>query len=138
MTKDGRLVAIHDATVDRTTDGSGEVNDMMLAEVQALDAGYNFEDLDGDVSFRGKGVTIPTVEEIFSVFKDTDMLFNVEIKDTNDPGLYRDMVEVLWGLIMDDGLRDRVITVSFEQDIVDMMRDVSEGEALVAGGRGEI
>src|SRR5699024_1693318 len=39
MTKDGELVAIHDPTVDRTTDGEGVVNDMTLSEIQALDAG---------------------------------------------------------------------------------------------------
>ena len=39
MTRDGHVVAIHDATVDRTTDGSGLGREMTLAEVRSLDAG---------------------------------------------------------------------------------------------------
>lgn len=41
-TADGEVVGLHDATVDRTTDGSGRVYDMTLDEVQAFDAAYNF------------------------------------------------------------------------------------------------
>ena len=44
MTRDGQLVVIHDATVDRTTDGSGEVSSFTLAELQALDARSIFPD----------------------------------------------------------------------------------------------
>lgn len=44
MTKDEQLVVIHDATVDRTTDGSGEVASFSLAEIQALDARSAFPD----------------------------------------------------------------------------------------------
>ena len=39
VTRDGELVIIHDATVDRTTNGTGKVCDKLLAELQALDAG---------------------------------------------------------------------------------------------------
>lgn len=41
ISKDGELVLMHDATVDRTTDGSGAVNEMTLEELKALDAGIN-------------------------------------------------------------------------------------------------
>ena len=138
MTVDGHLVSIHDVTVDRTTDGKGNINDMTLEEVQALDAGYMIEDLDGRFSYRGKGVTIPTVDEIFSTFEETDVLYNVEIKDTNNPELYEKMAEKLWDLIQTYDLEDQIITVSFDQNIIDTMLDVSGGEALVGGGRGEI
>src|SRR5699024_5241433 len=42
LTKDGHLVVIHDNTVDRTTNGTGKINEMTLEEVQDLDAGYQF------------------------------------------------------------------------------------------------
>lgn len=64
LTADGHVVVIHDETVDRTTDGSGRVGDMTLAEIQQLDAGYRFENLDGEPSFRGRGVRVPTIEEV--------------------------------------------------------------------------
>jgi glycerophosphoryl diester phosphodiesterase len=64
LTKDGHVVVIHDDTVDRTTDGSGPVSRLTLAEIRALDAGYRFVDLSGACSFRGRGVVVPTLEEV--------------------------------------------------------------------------
>lgn len=64
LTKDGHVVLMHDATVDRTTDGSGPVSGHTLAEIRALDAGYRFVDLSGSSSFRGRGVGVPTLEEV--------------------------------------------------------------------------
>lgn len=66
LTADGHVVVIHDETVDRTTDGSGRVGDMTLAELQKLDAGHHFLDLSGTPSFRGRGVRIPTLEEVLT------------------------------------------------------------------------
>jgi len=84
VTADGELVVIHDRTVDRTTpvDDSIDVNDLTLAEVQELDAGYNFPPempdayADADVDhehvppdedhpYRGEGIYMPTVREVF-------------------------------------------------------------------------
>ena len=42
MTKDGEFVIMHDASVDRTTNGHGSVSRMTLAEIKALDAGSKF------------------------------------------------------------------------------------------------
>lgn len=82
---DDVLVVIHDDTVDRTTDGTGRVNDMTFAELQALDAGYNFPTLAGHVllntgefPYRGEGLQIPSLEEIFMTFP--DMPISIEIK----------------------------------------------------------
>jgi len=61
MTKDGALVLMHDATVDRTTDGRGKVSEMTLAEVKALDAGVK----KGNAF---KGLRVPTLEEALAVF----------------------------------------------------------------------
>ncbi len=93
ITKDGHLVAIHDPTVDRTTNGQGEVAALTLEEVKQLDAGYHFVDLDGNNSFRGKGVTIPTVEEMFQAFPNTRI--EIEIKDTNPPEKYEEIARKL-------------------------------------------
>lgn len=61
MTKDGALVLMHDAEVDRTTEGTGRVRDMTLDALRGLDAGDRF----GAPRFprRGRGLRIPTVEE---------------------------------------------------------------------------
>lgn len=137
MTRDGHLVAIHDPTVDRTTDGSGRVNDMTLEEIQALDAGYSFQDEDGNYPYRGKGITIPTVEEIFTKTIDPEILYIIEIKHTNDPELYDSIANKLWQTIQNFQLEERVIIASFNQAIVDLVLKISKGKALVSAGRKE-
>lgn len=77
-TADGRCVVIHDATVDRTTDGAGAVAGMTLAELQALDAGYRFTDEGGAHPFRGRGIRVPTFDRVLTAFP--DLAFTAEIK----------------------------------------------------------
>lgn len=136
MTKDGHLVAIHDPTVDRTTDGTGNVNDMTLEEVQSLDAGATFQAEDGSFPYRNQGVIIPTVEDILTAYP--DMRWNIEIKDTNDPALYQDIAEKLWHMITDFGVEDKVLLASFDHEIIKLLEEVSDGQAIVAGGKQEI
>lgn len=63
-TGDDRLVLIHDETVDRTTDGSGDVAGMTLEELRELDAGHAFTtDRGRSHPFRDEGVRIPTLAE---------------------------------------------------------------------------
>lgn len=78
-TADGHSVVIHDATVDRTTNGTGPVSAMTLAEIQELDAGYRFTPDGGRTfPFRGQGIRVPTVEEVFAALP--NMRFTVELK----------------------------------------------------------
>lgn len=77
-TADGRCVVIHDATVDRTTDGSGAVAGMTLQALQSLDAGHAFTDGTGEHPFRGRGIRVPTLDEVLGAFP--DLPFTVEIK----------------------------------------------------------
>ena len=78
-TADGAIVCIHDATVDRTTDGWGRVDSFTLEELQKFDAGHYWSG-DGGLSFpfRGKGIRIPTLDEVFARFPQTRMI--VEMK----------------------------------------------------------
>jgi len=91
LTRDGHVVVIHDPTVDRTTDGTGPVAEMTLREMQALDAGYCFQDLSGDRPFRGQGVRVPTLEEVLVTF--TDVWINVECKAAEAAGPLVEVVE---------------------------------------------
>src|SRR6185503_5352695 len=81
LTKDGQIVGIHDETVDRTTNGHGRVDSYTLEELQKLDAGYHFQDLAGQFSYRGKGVQIVAVEELFAKYGEKYHL-HFEVKDT--------------------------------------------------------
>jgi glycerophosphoryl diester phosphodiesterase len=82
--RDGQVVVIHDPTVERTTNGQGKVQDLTLAELQQLDAGYRFSlDRGQTFPFRATGVTIPTLAEILQDFP--SLKLTIEIKQTDPP-----------------------------------------------------
>jgi glycerophosphoryl diester phosphodiesterase len=72
-TADGEVVIVHDATVDRTTDGSGDVTQLTLAEVRALDAGSH-----AGPQFRGERV--PTYREVLELVAGTGTKLLLDIK----------------------------------------------------------
>lgn len=79
-TSDGQLVLLHDSTVDRTTDGSGRIDDMPWEEARRLDAGYRFTSNGGAAfPFRAHGVRIPTLTEAFAEIGD-DVAVVMDIK----------------------------------------------------------
>lgn len=90
LTGDGEVVVIHDATVDRTTDGTGAVASMSLAKLRGLDAGARFLDPTGVSSYRGRGVTVPRFEDVLTAFPDTRI--NVEAKE---PRVASPLVEII-------------------------------------------
>ena len=72
LSKDGEVVVIHDATVDRTTNGTGKVNDLTLDELKSLDAGSWFAP-----QFTGE--RIPTLQEVIDLVGNRAFMF-VELK----------------------------------------------------------
>jgi glycerophosphoryl diester phosphodiesterase len=80
---DGHVVVLHDAALDRTTDGSGLVRDHTLAEVQALDAGHRFQAADGSHPWRGRGARVPTLDEL--LVAQPDVPLNIEVKQDEPP-----------------------------------------------------
>jgi glycerophosphoryl diester phosphodiesterase len=114
-TSDGHLVLIHDETVDRTTDGMGEVDDMTLARLQSLDAGYYWTE-DGETHpYRGQGLTIITVRELFEKYP--YLLYVLEIKKTDLP-----IAEPTCDLIKEMGMEDKVMIASVYQEMMDTFR----------------
>ena len=109
---EGEFVVIHDATVDRTTDGTGEVAQLSMLELRRLDAGYRWTPTgpsaaeEGEFPYRRAGVTLPTLTEVLGAFPDKAV--NVEIKQ-NDP----DVADALCALIRDQGAAERVMVGSF-------------------------
>jgi glycerophosphoryl diester phosphodiesterase len=136
ITKDGHLVTIHDASVDRTTNGKGKVEDFTLEEIQELDAGYHFKSLEGDHNYRGKGVYIPTVEEMFQTFK--DMKIEIEIKDDNPPERIEEIASKLWMLIEEYQMEEKILIGSFDQDILKTFDKYAKGRVALSAGRQEV
>ena len=80
LTRDGVPVVFHDETLERTTDGVGWLRQFSLREIKALDAGFRFDPGGkGEFPYRGKGVKVPTLEEVLTIFSDRG--FFLEIKD---------------------------------------------------------
>jgi glycerophosphoryl diester phosphodiesterase len=130
-TSDGVLVLMHDATVDRTTDGSGRVNEMTLAELKKYDAGYRWSP-DGGKTFpmRGLGITVPTVEEAFTTLP--GMRFNIEPKQ-DAPSI----IAALCSLIRKHGMADKVAVASFSGSIMDEFRRTCP-EVATSASPGEV
>lgn len=75
MTADGEIILMHDQTVERTTNGTGDIQNMTLAQIRTLDAG-----LWKGEEFRG--TKVPTFTEFLELMKNRkEMLFNIEFKD---------------------------------------------------------
>ena len=108
-TRDGELVVIHDTTLDRTTDARGPVGDFTLDELRRLDAGYRFSP-DGAATFpfRGQGLTIPTLREVFARFP--DLRVNIDLKESNPARERR-----LWELIQEHEAQDRTLVASGDE-----------------------
>ena len=132
-TADGELVVIHDSTVDRTTDGTGTVQDLTLAEVRALDAAYRWSSDDGTTyPYRGQGITVPALEEVFATFPTQAM--NVEIKQI-EPSI----TAPLCRMIRDYGMEDKILVASFHAEVIEAFREecpevatsASESEVIV-------
>jgi glycerophosphoryl diester phosphodiesterase len=104
-TSDGRIVVHHDASVERTTEGSGRISELRLEEVRRLDAGYRF----GVEShpFRGQGLTIPTLVEVLERFAEARL--NLEMKEFTP-----DLARALCSLLKEKEARERVLVASFD------------------------
>lgn len=77
--RDGELIVIHDPTLDRTTDGTGAVDQHTLDELRRFDAAYRFTTDDGETfPFRGQGVRIPTLDEAMEAIADLPAILEVK------------------------------------------------------------
>ena len=85
QTKDGRMVAFHDALLECRTDGKGPVRDHTLAELKRLDVGYGYT-ADGGRTFplRGRIGGIPTVEEVLQAVPRQQLIFHFKSADPAD------------------------------------------------------
>jgi glycerophosphoryl diester phosphodiesterase/membrane-associated phospholipid phosphatase len=121
LTADGEVVTIHDGTVDRTTDGSGAVNELTLEQFQALDAGATWEADDGATPYRGQGVRHATLREVFDAFPDTPLV--IELKTDGGEAIIQPVVD----LVDEHGRQDDVVVASFSEDYLRPVREQLPG-----------
>jgi glycerophosphoryl diester phosphodiesterase len=113
LSRDARFVAIHDETVDRTTNGKGRVHDLTLAELRRLDAGSWFGS-----EFAGE--RIPTLEEILDLCKKQDVVFYLELKPTGSWGGEHALI----GALRDSGEIPRTVVISFNSLVLQKLRRI--------------
>ena len=114
MTSDGRLVVIHDETLDRTTSGSGWVKAMSLSQIKALNASMG--------SQRFPNEKVPTLEEVFDLLADTSMVINIEIKDGRV--LYPGIAEKVLAMIDQRNWEYRITISSFNHITLAHIRQI--------------
>ncbi len=102
LTADNQLVVIHDPTVDRTSNGSGEVARLTLERLRELDAGYRFGP--STYPYRDRGIMIPTVAEALDVTAPLNVIIEVKAIEASEP---------LLALIRSRGDEGRVTVGSF-------------------------
>jgi glycerophosphoryl diester phosphodiesterase len=130
-TADNILVLMHDNTVDRTTNGSGPIRAFTLEELKTLDAGYNWTSDGGQTfPFRGSGITVPTLEEVFTALPTARI--NIDVKQ-EDPAL----VEPLCKTIRTCDMTDKVMVASFNSKVLKAFRRVCP-EVTTSAGTGEV
>lgn len=112
-TADDQLVVIHDARVDRTTNGRGAVREFSLAELQALDAGYHWpfteKGTNNDTPFRAKGLRIPTLADVLKRFGDERLVIEIKPDDAEVSAL-------LCAQLRQAGVLANTLVASFHQD----------------------
>jgi glycerophosphoryl diester phosphodiesterase len=127
VTRDGVLIAFHDSRLDRLTDRAGAVVELSLDEVREADAGYTFTpDAGATYPFRGKGVVIPTLEELLTRWE--DVFLNIDAKSDES-------VAPLVALIERLDAFDRVCIGSFSDRRVARIRTLACGRICSSMGQ---
>lgn len=134
MTKDGHLVALHDETVDRTTDGTGKISEMTLEEIKKLDAGTWFNEENPDFAQESyKGEQIPTLKEIFEEFGH-DVNYYIETKKPEGKGqMEKALVSLLdeYGFLEKSVDPSKVIIQSFSTESLLKVHELNDSIPLV-------
>ena len=119
LTKDKRIVVIHDETVDRTTNGTGKVKDFTLSEIKNLKIATH-------TGFLGikKYTQVPTIEEVFDLLKPyclkKGLLINIELKNSKER--YEGMEDMILALVKEQGLEKYIVYSSFNPDSVILIK----------------
>lgn len=139
LSKDGHLIVIHDARIDRTTNGKGAIRDLSLAEIKQLDAAYwwpyhSNKDIEKQnvpqgmtFPFRGKGMTIPNLDEMFQRYP--NHRFVIELKDDTEQ-----LREALLKMIDKYDRWNRVLIASFYQSTLQEVRKTEPRAQTYAAG----
>ena len=130
LTSDGCIVVHHDKTVERTTDGHGELFKLSLVELRELDAGSSFSD-----KFHGE--KIPTLGEVFETVGKRAFI-NIELKNFSTP--FDNLVEKVCDVVRRHAMQKNIIFSSFLpwnlKKAARILPEVPRGLIAIKGGWG--
>ncbi|ADK05275.1 TPA: glycerophosphodiester phosphodiesterase [Bacillus anthracis] len=128
MTKDGHLVAMHDETVNRTTNGTGLVKEHTLEEIKRLNTGSFFNEKHPSLAKKEyENAKVPTLEEIIEMLGH-DVKYYIE---TKSPDEYPGMEEKLLEIINHYEIQDKVIIQSFSEESLQKVHSLNVNIPLV-------
>jgi glycerophosphoryl diester phosphodiesterase len=114
LSRDGEVVVIHDATLERTTDATGAVAGLTAAQLARVDAGFRFGPTE-DFPFRGRQIGVPTLHELLDRYRDLPVV--IEIK-----GQEAHVAERTMDVICQHDATRRVIVGGFSHAVIEAVR----------------
>ncbi|WLR61827.1 glycerophosphodiester phosphodiesterase [Pseudalkalibacillus hwajinpoensis] len=134
MTKDGKLIAMHDESVDRTTNGTGLVKDYTLEQLKELDAGSWFnEKYPEKANPAYEGLQVPTLEQVLQTFG-KDARYYIETKSPEVyPGMEEELLRILnkYNLTGVNERSSKVLIQSFSQESLLKMHKLNPNLPLI-------
>ena len=115
LTKDNRLVLIHDEKIDRTSNGKGYVKDYTYDQLCQFNFNYRFDGIEAK---------IPLLEELLDYCIGKDVILNIEIK--TDKIQYPNIERMTYMMIKEKGLLDRVMFSSFHLESLLNLRELDD------------
>ncbi len=118
-TSDGILVVMHDSTIDRTTNGIGAIQELTFEEIRTFDAAFRFTEDGGETfPFRGQGLLVPTLAEVFEAFPDVPYV--IEVKQESPS-----IIDAFVVLCREHGAIDQMIGAAFSDQVLVELREAA-------------
>ncbi len=117
-------MVVHDATLDRTTDGTGPVAARTVAELQELDAAHRF-DPENDYPLRGSGITVPTLDEVYRAWPEVRL--NIDLKASGEEWAVAEVIRA-------NSAEHRTLVGSFSDRRITRFRRITGGAVAVSAG----
>lgn len=118
LTADDTVVVIHDATIERTTDGSGPVRAQTLHELQS-------------VLVRGSAEGIPTLEQVLDIFQASGLELHIELKTDTGGQPYPGLETRVLGSVRQYGLQQHSVLTSFDHQVLENVRSMDRSARVL-------
>lgn len=119
LSKDGVPVICHNYTIDETSNGSGEIENMTLEELRQYDFGSYFDP-------KFEGTTLPTLDEFLDLAVGKGLkVLNIELKPEKDDARRETLVKKTLEAVEARGLSDILLISSFSKEILEYIKQIN-------------